>query len=161
MIDYQEDIPRESMHEQLVQAYFERVIRDLHVNEEKETWVLEYFAALLNKYIREKTQCALRVDIKLNRINELGKRMYEDHVNFTTDGEREQKVLQMDSMVNNPKHYAGKNLEAIEVIEDFSLGFNLGNVIKYVLRCDKKGNKKEDIEKAIFYLKRERENMDK
>jgi len=41
------------------------------------------------------------------------------------------------------------------VIEGFELNFNLGNVIKYILRADKKGNKKQDLEKAQWYLNRE------
>ena len=35
--------------------------------------------------------------------------------------------------------------------EEF-IGFIKGNVIKYVVRCDKKGNPIEDIDKAISYL---------
>jgi hypothetical protein len=59
--------------------------------------------------------------------------------------------------VNNPSHYKGKSLEAINVIEDFDLNYNLGNAIKYILRAGKKENssKKEDLEKAMWYLKRE------
>lgn len=58
-------------------------------------------------------------------------------------------------MVNNPPHYASAKIEAIEVIEEFNLGFNLGNAVKYVLRCEKKGNKKQDLEKALWYINRE------
>jgi len=59
-------------------------------------------------------------------------------------------------LVNHPPHYKSKNgIESIEVIESFELGFNLGNAVKYILRCNKKGNKKQDIQKAIWYLKRE------
>ena len=47
--------------------------------------------------------------------------------------------------------------EVIDVIEDWGLGFSLGNAIKYIARCEHKGNKKQDLEKAIFYLKRELE----
>lgn len=32
------------------------------------------------------------------------------------------------------------------------IGFIKGNVIKYVVRCDKKGDAIEDINKAIHYL---------
>ena len=43
------------------------------------------------------------------------------------------------NMVDHPSHYQTKNgLEVIDVIESFDLGFNLGNVVKYVLRCGKK-----------------------
>lgn len=59
-------------------------------------------------------------------------------------------------LVNHPPHYKSKGgIESIQVIESFELGFNLGNAVKYILRCNKKGNKKQDIEKAIWYLKRE------
>lgn len=59
-------------------------------------------------------------------------------------------------LVNYPPHYKSKGgLESIEVIEAFELNFNLGNAIKYILRCDKKGNKDQDLNKAIWYLKRE------
>ena len=58
--------------------------------------------------------------------------------------------------VNHPSHYGGDNpLEVINVIEHYELGFHLGNVVKYVLRAGKKGNRKEDLEKALWYLQRE------
>ena len=58
-------------------------------------------------------------------------------------------------LVNHPKHYQGKNLEAIDVIEDFNLNFCLGNAVKYILRAGKKGDWQEDLRKAIWYLRRE------
>ena len=64
----------------------------------------------------------------------------------------------MSEMVNHPDHYKGNRFEAIDIIEDFKLSFCLGNAIKYILRCDKKENRKKDLEKAIWYLKREIEN---
>lgn len=57
--------------------------------------------------------------------------------------------------VNHPPHYQGLTFEAIEVIEDFELNFNLGNVIKYILRCGKKDDAIEDLRKAQYYLTRE------
>lgn len=57
--------------------------------------------------------------------------------------------------VNNPKHYNVGDIEAIDFIDSWNLNFNLGNVIKYVTRCNYKGNKIEDLQKAIFYLERE------
>lgn len=60
--------------------------------------------------------------------------------------------------INHPKHYQGKTLESIDVIEDFSLNFQLGNAIKYILRCNNKGNKIKDLQKAIWYLQREIQN---
>lgn len=58
-------------------------------------------------------------------------------------------------VVNHPDHYQGNSIEVIDVIEDFQLGFNLGNAIKYILRAGKKGNKLQDLKKAIWYLERE------
>jgi len=59
-------------------------------------------------------------------------------------------------IINSPPHYTGENgMEAIDVIEAFDLGFNLGNVVKYVLRAGKKGDRTEDLKKAAWYLNRE------
>lgn len=52
-----------------------------------------------------------------------------------------------------PDHYKGNRFEVIDIINDYQLNFELGNVIKYVLRAGKKGDKKEDLEKALQYLK--------
>lgn len=59
------------------------------------------------------------------------------------------------SSTNHPKHYNHGSIEAITVIEDWNLGFNLGNCVKYVARADHKGNAIEDLEKALWYLQRE------
>lgn len=60
----------------------------------------------------------------------------------------------MDS-VNNPKHYNVGDIEVIDFIDSWDLNFNLGNVIKYVARCNYKDSKIEDLQKAIFYIERE------
>ena len=57
--------------------------------------------------------------------------------------------------VNHPPHYRAHGIESIGVIEAFNLGFHLGNVVKYVLRADRKGNAVEDLKKAEWYLRRE------
>lgn len=56
-----------------------------------------------------------------------------------------------------PDYYKAKGVETIDVIEAFDLNFNLGNVVKYVLRAGKKqGEEKEkDLNKALFYISRE------
>lgn len=46
-------------------------------------------------------------------------------------------------------------MECIEVIEAFGLNFHLGNVVKYVLRHDKKASPLQDLKKARWYLDRE------
>jgi len=57
--------------------------------------------------------------------------------------------------VNNPAHYTVGGIETIDFIEAKKLGYNLGNVIKYLTRADHKGNKLEDLRKAQWYLARE------
>lgn len=61
--------------------------------------------------------------------------------------------------VNHPDHYAGNGIEVIDVIEAFGLGFNLGNVIKYVLRAGKKDELIQELSKAKWYLEREIGNL--
>ena len=64
--------------------------------------------------------------------------------------------------VNHPRHYNShpSGVECIDIAECF--GFNFGSAIKYIWRCGLKAdNKTEDIDKAIWYLKRERERIEK
>ena len=59
-------------------------------------------------------------------------------------------------MINIPEHYENvKDYDLIDVIKDYDLSFNLGNVIKYVCRAGKKENEIKDLEKAVDYLERE------
>ena len=57
-----------------------------------------------------------------------------------------------------PKHYAGGDLEPLKIIQQHNLPFELGNALKYIARCNHKGTKREDLEKAIDYLERYIEN---
>jgi len=57
-------------------------------------------------------------------------------------------------MVNHPPHYKAGGIETIDFIEAKELGYNLGNVVKYITRADHKGNKLEDLKKAQWYLNR-------
>ena len=59
------------------------------------------------------------------------------------------------SAVNRPEHYQGKRFDVIDIIEEFNLGFNLGNTAKYVLRAGKKDDIVQDLEKAKWYIERE------
>lgn len=61
--------------------------------------------------------------------------------------------------VNHPAHYKVGGIETIDFIEAKKLGYNLGNVVKYITRSDHKGNRKQDLEKALWYLNRELSTM--
>ena len=61
----------------------------------------------------------------------------------------------MTDEVNEPTHYNQNGIEVIEVIETYAKDdFRLANVIKYVCRCEYKGNKLQDLKKAQWYLNR-------
>lgn len=67
----------------------------------------------------------------------------------------------MRDMVNHPAHYKVGGIETIDFIEAKKLSYNLGNVVKYITRADHKGNRKEDLLKAQWYLNRELKNLGK
>jgi hypothetical protein len=69
----------------------------------------------------------------------------------------------MVSEVDHPQHYNAcgpkdedgtAKFEVIKVIEDWGLGFCLGNALKYICRAPHKGKQLEDLKKALWYLHR-------
>lgn len=59
-------------------------------------------------------------------------------------------------LVNKPPHYTTGGVDTLDFIEAKDLNYRLGNVVKYVVRCGKKNTDPvQDLEKAMFYLKRE------
>lgn len=59
-------------------------------------------------------------------------------------------------MKSTQTHYdCGKDYDLIDVISDYNLNFNRGNVIKYVFRAGKKQDELQDLLKAKDYLERE------
>ncbi len=57
--------------------------------------------------------------------------------------------------VNHPPHYTShpSGVECITITE--TMGFCLGNALKYIWRADLKGDGLEDLRKARFYIDRE------
>lgn len=55
----------------------------------------------------------------------------------------------------HPHYDNGKDYDLIDVISDYNLNFNRGNVIKYIARAGKKENELLDLLKAQDYLQRE------
>lgn len=57
--------------------------------------------------------------------------------------------------VDHPAYYGGDSVyEAIKVIEAWQLPFDIGNAVKYIARAGKKGDRLQDLEKALWYLSR-------
>ncbi|BAL84723.1 putative phage related protein (plasmid) [Selenomonas ruminantium subsp. lactilytica TAM6421] len=66
----------------------------------------------------------------------------------------EGKPLTIDDAVSHPSHYTDGRIEVIEFIQDKKLDFCRGNIVKYVSRAGKKGDKSkelEDLKKARQY----------
>lgn len=57
--------------------------------------------------------------------------------------------------VEHPRHYTNhpSGVECIQITEH--MGFNLGNAVKYIWRCDLKQDDIEDLRKAKWYIERE------
>lgn len=76
-------------------------------------------------------------------------------------GQNEQEEYEI---VDHPQHYGGAEArhEAISVIEEWDLGFHLGNVVKYISRAGKKPDQTtiSDLKKARWYLDRYIERME-
>lgn len=66
----------------------------------------------------------------------------------------------MSDPVDHPAHYESDGVPTIEVLEgvidglDSRSAYLLGNVLKYVIRCGKKGSAEEDVAKANNYAHR-------
>jgi hypothetical protein len=53
-----------------------------------------------------------------------------------------------------PTYYHQGQYEVLYIIEKYQVGFTIGNIIKYIARAEYKGQKKDDIKKAIQYADR-------
>lgn len=63
--------------------------------------------------------------------------------------------------IHVPSHYVeGRKYEPRKVIADWRLNFNLGNAVKYLSRAGRKGDKIEDLRKAIQYIEFEIEELE-
>lgn len=91
--------------------------------------------------------------------------MMKDDVTRLTEEQKERLALALSKPrvrmqagvdnVNHPSHYKVGGIETIDFIEAKKLNYNIGNVVKYITRADHKGNRKEDLLKAQWYLNRE------
>ena len=92
-----------------------------------------------------------------NAYQEILDAFYESHDKNVED--------EKDCHVNHPNHYGGSDnpYEVIKVLENWDLDFHLGNVVKYVSRAGKKDKSKEieDLKKAMWYLQRKIELLEK
>ena len=81
----------------------------------------------------------------------------EDCINDTPTYAQEQLAdIERREAVDHPNYYKTGGIEAIDAIEAWGLGFNLGNVVKYIARAGHKTTDGlQDLRKAAWYLDRE------
>jgi hypothetical protein len=64
--------------------------------------------------------------------------------------------------VNHPAHYTkDRKYEPLAVIEDWKLNYRTGSALKYISRAGRKEDTVQDLQKAIFYLQREVDSLQK
>ena len=73
---------------------------------------------------------------------------------------KNRKEIEFD-IIEKPQHYNMGKYEAIDVIEDWQLNFNLGNTVKYISRAVHKDDIMQDLKKALWYLEREIQRLSK
>ena len=99
------------------------------------------------------------LDAIFNRLNNLEAFIADKQMIAVYDN-KEGKMIEN---VNHPTHYGGKDslYETVKVIEAWGLTYNTGNAVKYISRAGKKDPAKhiEDLEKAVWYISREIENL--
>lgn len=68
-----------------------------------------------------------------------------------------------DESVIIPSYYNKENMSVIDIIDEYELNFNKGNIIKYILRSGKKSKDTEiqDLQKAMRYCQMEIERLNK
>lgn len=65
-----------------------------------------------------------------------------------------------DDQVNHPSHYTQGKIEVCDFIVDQQMDFCRGNAIKYISRAPYKGSHIQDIDKAIWYLNRYKQQLE-
>ena len=69
----------------------------------------------------------------------------------------------IDNSVLSPSYYNKENMSVSDIVDEYELNFNKGNIIKYVLRSGKKQADTEiqDLQKAMRYCQMEIERLNK
>lgn len=110
----------------------------------------------------------VRVRLRMPKMVVCGKRRMVTHVKRKEQSRKmadDQKVRPVeDDPVNHPAHYTRGGIECIDAIKasmspEAFHGFLQGNAMKYIWRHDLKGKPVEDLDKAMWYLTRLRNEI--
>lgn len=102
---------------------------------------------------RELNKTIIKIDKEMIKHLKKSKKAH-DLINQTS------KNIKQTDTVNSPSHYNQTNIEAIDIIEDVTAGYqsnvkyHIGNAIKYLIRAPFKNNTVEDLKKAVWYINR-------
>jgi hypothetical protein len=119
------------------------------VSEVAKAMGVEYQIAYMTKRAMDKKKVALAETIR-KRFPEPKKERKLEEIEIPITMEEPES-----DPVNHPAHYKVGGIETIDFIEAKRFNYNMGNAVKYIARADYKGDRKQDLEKAIWYLQRE------
>jgi len=78
--------------------------------------------------------------------------IFPEDATLDTTNNSETTVKQQSNNIALKSHYKKHKIEPIEIINEYNLNFNVGNIIKYVLRSPYKGTQLDDLIKARDYI---------
>ncbi|ATF27197.1 hypothetical protein CNY62_02525 [Brochothrix thermosphacta] len=87
-------------------------------------------------------------------------------INHLKKSKKAHDLIEQTDTVNSPSHYNQTKIEAIDIIEDVTAGYqsnvkyHIGNAIKYLIRAPFKNNTVEDLKKAVWYIQRAIEKLE-
>lgn len=141
----------------------QRILKDLAKRGISEA---EWNQSIKNDFKRAEYMSKFKGDEEFFNPKEYAKEMKKVHVDEEQSSELYEEAMKkreemLGDAVNQPAHYKDGGIETIDFIEAKRLGYNLGNVVKYVSRAGKKDAAKEleDLKKAAWYLAREIKNL--
>ncbi|WP_232515089.1 DUF3310 domain-containing protein [Brochothrix thermosphacta] len=90
----------------------------------------------------------------------------KEMINHLKKSKKAHDLIEQTDTVNSPSHYNQTKIEAIDIIEDVTAGYqsnvkyHIGNAIKYLIRAPFKNNTVEDLKKAVWYIQRAIEKLE-
>ena len=83
-------------------------------------------------------------------MNDISETALKEYIDSLPRIDKEDRYREEPSSVDRPTHYTAYEIEPIDYINKNNMGYNEGNVIKYISRHRMK-NKAEDVRKAMKY----------
>lgn len=138
-----------------------RTLMGLKTFEKKEAPVIDLHLSLYDKENMARARLGLDPITSVTLHNWTAKDIPSSHYTLMPDGTIKDNTIGMHmtkhanstSAVEHPAHYNQYPVEVIDLVEEMS--FNGGNAVKYITRAPFKGKELEDLDKALYYIKKE------